>query len=324
MQSSSPQPDLAAFSSALLEIYRLAREESLERFHQTALECLRPLLPFDKAWWGRAAQAADGPHEHSSFLFGLPDGYLEDWKSIRQYDVTVTRVHACPGQAVIVDMQADDAPPQLQWLGQQHAIGELLCVIHIDPVTLLSDHLALYRQPGDPRFSLADCQLLSALMPHLASTVAINQIRTLQAVRQTLGDPRLAMAVCDQHGTLHCAEPGFVDLLLTEWPRWTGPQLPTGLSPQGHDGRRLSIEARRISDLTLLTARYRCAMEQLSSRESDVARLFGEGLTYKDIARKLGLSPHTVRHHLRSIYAKLGIKGKAGIAHLLHQQAPFG
>ncbi|BBF85031.1 QbdB protein [Aquitalea magnusonii] len=75
-------------------------------------------------------------------------------------------------------------------------------------------------------------------MPHLASSVAINQIRTLQALRETLGGPRLAMAVCDQHGTLHCAEPGFVDLLLTEWPQWTGPGLPAGLSPQGHDDAR--------------------------------------------------------------------------------------
>ncbi|WP_287880923.1 helix-turn-helix transcriptional regulator [Aquitalea sp.] len=43
-------------------------------------------------------------------------------------------------------------------------------------------------------------------------------------------------------------------------------------------------------------------MEQLSSRETDVARLFGEYQTYKDIARKLGLSPHTVRHHIRDLH----------------------
>jgi hypothetical protein len=95
-QPSDRQPDLAMFSAILLEIYRLAREESLERFHHTVLECLRPQLAFDKAWWGRAAQAADGPHEHSSFLFGLPDHYIDDWKSIRQHDVTVARVHARP------------------------------------------------------------------------------------------------------------------------------------------------------------------------------------------------------------------------------------
>lgn len=314
---------LASFSAVLLEIYRLAREESLARFHQTVLECLRPLLPFDKAWWGRAAQADDGPHEHSSFLFGLPDSYIDDWKSIRHEDVTVERVHAHPGMAVVVDMGTADSPAGLRWLGERHGIGELLCVIHTDPVTQLSDHLALYRAQGAVPFGAAECELLSCLMPHLASAVSVNQIRTLQALRETLVEQRLALAVCDQLGLLQCAEPGFVDLLLTEWPHWAGPQLPPKVRPQGYDGGRLSIEARRVNDLYLLTARYRCPMEQLSARESDVARLFGEGKTYKEIARLLGMSPHTVRHHIRSIYAKLGISGKAGIAHLLHQLPPF-
>ncbi|EEG08588.1 helix-turn-helix transcriptional regulator [Pseudogulbenkiania ferrooxidans] len=314
---------LASFSTVLLELYRLAREESLERFHQTALECLRPLLPFEMAWWGRAAQAEDGPHEHSSFLFGLPDGYIDDWKAIRHEDVTVGRVHAQPGVAVVVDMQAAELPAGLRWLGERYDIGELLCVIHTDPITQLSDHLALYRTPGAEAFGDAERELLSCLMPHLTAAASLNQIRTMQALRETLYEQRLALAVCDQVGMLQSAEPGFVDLLLTEWPDWAGPQLPAKVKPQGYDGGRLSIEARPVNDLYLLTARYRCAMEQLSARESDVARLFGEGRTYKEIARLLDMSPHTVRHHIRSIYAKLGISGKAGIAHLLHQLPPF-
>ena len=36
------------------------------------------------------------------------------------------------------------------------------------------------------------------------------------------------------------------------------------------------------------------------------------------LARDLGLAPNTVRHHIRSIYSKLGVNGKAGIAQLLH------
>ncbi|WP_287880921.1 hypothetical protein [Aquitalea sp.] len=36
-----------------------------------------------------------------------------------------------------------------------------------------------------------------------SSHQTINQIRTLQALHETLGGPRLAMVVCNQHGTLH-------------------------------------------------------------------------------------------------------------------------
>ena len=56
----------------------------------------------------------------------------------------------------------------------------------------------------------------------------------------------------------------------------------------------------------------------LSARETDVAERFGGGRTYKEIARELGLAPNTVRHHIRSIYEKLGVSGKAGIAQLLN------
>jgi len=81
----------------------------------------------------------------------------------------------------------------------------------------------------------------------------------------------------------------------------------------------LTLDARPVGDLYLLTARPRCAIEQLSARETDVARLFGDGRTYKEIAQVLGMSPNTVRHHIRSIYTKLGVNSKAEIAHLLHQ-----
>lgn len=314
---------LARFSAILLEIYRLAREETIERFHETVLECIKGALPFEKAWWGRAAQSEDGPVEHSSYLYGLPAEYLEDWQAIRHQDITVQRVHAEPGRSAVVDMQAATSPEGLRCLAQRHGIQELLCVIHTDPTTQLSDHLALYRPSGAPAFAPEESQLLECLMPHLAAAVAMNQIRTLIALRESLSEQRLALAVCNREGMLYSAEPGFVEILLTEWPHWVGPQLPVGLKPEGYEGKRLHIEARQVTDLYLLTARSRCAMEQLSTRETAVAKLFGEGKTYKEIARLLGVSPHTVRHHLRTIYSKLGVHGKAGIAHLLHQLPPF-
>ncbi|WP_410970040.1 hypothetical protein, partial [Salmonella sp. SAL4458] len=83
-------------------------------------------------------------------LFNLEEHYVEDWKSISHDDITVGLVHARPGTAVAVDMQATAG---LRWLGARHDIGELLCVIHVDPITRLSDHVALYRTPGGPPFA---------------------------------------------------------------------------------------------------------------------------------------------------------------------------
>lgn len=310
---------LEAFSAMALELQRLSQHKDIEHFHSHALDCIRQLLPFDSAWWGRAALIEGLPEEHSSCLYNLAPSYLPDWQSIRHIDVTVGRVHASPGQAVIVDMRDPANGAGLNWLGQTYGIGELLCVVSIDPRTHLSDHLAVYRAPDAQRFTQQDCLLLNNVMLHLAAAVSANQIRTLVAMRETLTTPRnLALAVCDQRGTLHCAERGFVDLLLNEWPDWTGPCLPVAMDAGGYEGRHVHIEASAVADLFLLAARNRPVLTQLSPRENDVAQGFGEGKTYKEVARDLGMSPNTVRHHIRAIYNKLGVKDKARIAHLLH------
>ena len=310
---------LGAFSTMTLELQRLAQNNDIEHFHQPALASISQVLPFTSAWWGRAALIDGMPEEHSSYLYNLAPSYLPDWQSIRHTDVTIHRVHERPGQTVIVDMRDPANGAGLNWLGETYGIGELLCVVYIDPQTHLSDHLALYRVPGAPRFTEQDCRILDNIMLHLVAAVSANHIRTLVAKREMLTPSRnLALAVCDQRGTLHCAERGFVDLLLNEWPDWTGPLLPVPMDARGYDGKRLQVEASAVGDLYLLAARGRNAFDQLSPRENAVALGFGEGKTYKEIARDLGMSPNTVRHHIRAIYSKLGVNDKTHIAHLLH------
>jgi predicted ATPase/DNA-binding CsgD family transcriptional regulator len=50
---------------------------------------------------------------------------------------------------------------------------------------------------------------------------------------------------------------------------------------------------------------------RLTKRELDVVALLATGATNNEIARELGLSPKTVMHHSVSIYAKLGVRGRA-------------
>ena len=52
----------------------------------------------------------------------------------------------------------------------------------------------------------------------------------------------------------------------------------------------------------------------LSEREAQVLQLAARGLTLKEIARDLGLSVHTARHHLEHVYEKIGVSTRAGAA----------
>jgi two-component system, NarL family, nitrate/nitrite response regulator NarL len=49
----------------------------------------------------------------------------------------------------------------------------------------------------------------------------------------------------------------------------------------------------------------------LTPRELEVLALVGEGLSNKAIARRLGISAHTVKYHLEAIFAKLGVRSRA-------------
>ena len=50
----------------------------------------------------------------------------------------------------------------------------------------------------------------------------------------------------------------------------------------------------------------------LSHRETEIVKEIENGLTYKDIATRLGISPHTVHTHIKNIYEKLHAKDRQG------------
>ena len=51
-------------------------------------------------------------------------------------------------------------------------------------------------------------------------------------------------------------------------------------------------------------------VEQLTAREMEVIQLMAQGLANKQIALSLSISEHTVKFHLSSLYAKLGISSR--------------
>jgi DNA-binding CsgD family transcriptional regulator/tetratricopeptide (TPR) repeat protein len=79
----------------------------------------------------------------------------------------------------------------------------------------------------------------------------------------------------------------------------------------GHLGVRRRIVA---------TRGHGSGVASLTDAEAQVARHVSDGITNREIANRLFLSPHTVNSHLRHIFAKLAINSRAELARMVAEQ----
>jgi len=84
-----------------------------------------------------------------------------------------------------------------------------------------------------------------------------------------------------------------------------------------HSREILHRISRRTDDIGVAARRIvnrRTTGTTLSERELEVVDLTRHGLTNKDIAERLSLSPHTIARHLSNARAKLGAANRAEAA----------
>jgi DNA-binding CsgD family transcriptional regulator len=98
----------------------------------------------------------------------------------------------------------------------------------------------------------------------------------------------------DARVQLRAASDGFHSLSATPW--W----------------ERAQAELRATGETT--HKRDPHALSELTPQELQVARLVGDGLSNKDAAAQLFLSPRTIDAHLRSVFAKLGVTSRTQLA----------
>jgi DNA-binding NarL/FixJ family response regulator len=89
--------------------------------------------------------------------------------------------------------------------------------------------------------------------------------------------------------------------------------LPRWLMAQAFRGWLSAARAARVAAESAAAGSARC----LTGRERVIARLAAEGLTNKEIARQLQVSPDTVKKHLEAVFGKLGVRRRGQVAALL-------
>jgi DNA-binding NarL/FixJ family response regulator len=85
-----------------------------------------------------------------------------------------------------------------------------------------------------------------------------------------------------------------------------------GDSPMDPKAARVLLESRRVSRQA----------QDLSAREEEVLRLVAGGLANKQIARRLEISERTVKAHLTSVFARIGVSDRTQAALWASQHLP--
>jgi len=298
---------------------------------QAAMERLAGLIPFDTALW--ASGRTQGLSVHNAYLHKLPAAMMENWEQYKHQDRLLAHIMANPGVTCdVYDFYSRHERPSLEIYTRhsaQYGIESAISTALPNPETGLVEVMSLYRKPGQPEFSPRQRALKQFVFPLMVDVWHQNQIAHLKSLSG--GEPSLAAAVCDRQGLLRHADKEFIALVSAEWPGWQAPLLPKPLvrwlSAPGrpaYKGKRAALSAAAQEDLILLQAQPGGAATALTPREEQVARHYADGMTYKEIAEQLSVSPSTARRHLESIYKKLGVSNKIGLAQALSDSGPPG
>lgn len=322
-------------SALLLELYRGAQVMPLAEFPNFALALVRGVLPSDSGRLLLLEKDADGVAVQGAHLYNEPVETVPEWAGINRLDPMVPSVIAQLGLALSFHAPTHYAGRErVEMLdyARRHGHQNARVVGHApkgngarremgkDVGEL--EAISLFRANPNAHFGAGQSSLLTRLAPHLLEALAINRALALRAHGQDSG--RGGVAIVREDGLLLYCDGAMWTQLQDEWPDWRGPRLPSPLwlalvksgSP-GHVGGLVRFAASRIGSLLFLSVERVCPLDRLTAREIAVARMYGAGKSYKEIAQQTKLSPATVRNYLARVYAKLKISGKAELAVLL-------
>lgn len=182
--------------------------------------------------------------------------------------------------------------------------------------------LVVGRRSPQPPFNDGDKALLRLLMPHLQATLVRNVESHITSALVSRITGTMGLAIVDQ-GTCILKEEAFSQIVGAVWPKSAGTRIPrliaeairVGKTVMSCDDFALHLVYGR--DHVLLIATPPTTLHTLTHKELSIAADFARGNSYREVARRHGLPPETVRSRLRSVYAKLSISEKTELVRRL-------
>ena len=302
-------------------LYRSTQHIDLAQFRYWTLKELQTLIDFDAAIWSTGHLSTRTFHTHTTLNLPskFPDVLIQSLPINPISKLLFTHV----GEPVdMTDVWDDDiffTSELYVHVFEPHKISRILSSVHIDKRSGIFTLLTIYRTDRKHKFSSNDKVLYQRALYHLLSaasqacTLSLNSIEKVKLSHT---------AICDKHGIYHETEATFLDLIEDNFPHYSGQSLPF---PIPEDNTKLIksgllISSKQLGDLYRITVRPTTQLDELTKRELQVVDGVTQGMSFKQIAKSLTLSPSTISNHLYRIYQKLNISNRSELADMIRQQ----
>ncbi|MFT5704641.1 MAG: DNA-binding CsgD family transcriptional regulator [Shewanella sp.] len=301
------------------DLYCRASDWEPLAFRTWALEQFANLCAADAALWGTGSYQT---YEfHCCEVYGLDSQYGEKLRNSLIYNPMAKMVMKNLNTSVLMsDILEDDefySSDLYQILFKPYGISRIISTAYKEKSSELYSLISLYRTDQAKDFTKEEQQLINRLIQHLVSAGDHNY--KLSLPQHSDGE---AFAICDQHGYYWHISLGFQQFLngLESDAEYSFDSSYFPFKIEGpteikcHDVMFNIVAA---ESLFKIEARLIGPLDKLTLRELEIASWLGKGMTFKQVAKALGLSPSTVSNHLYRMYPKLGISSRSELVALL-------
>ena len=302
-------------------LYLSTHDIELAKFRYWAINELQTLVDFDAAIWSTGHLSTRTFHTHTTL--GLPKNFADQLITNLPINPISKLLFSHVGEPVdMSDALNDEAffnSEIYMAVFKPQKITRILSSVHIEPRSGIYTLLSLYRKNPEHCFLDHEKSLFKTALFHLLSAASQACLISLKANNKEHINPT---AICDKHGIYHETETVFLDLMEEYFPHFSAQSLPFKIAAENTQLilNKLHIHSEKLGDLYRITARPMSPLDELTQRELEVVTGVSQGMSFKQIAKKLTLSPSTVSNHLYRIYQKLHITNRTELADLVCKQ----
>lgn len=309
--------DVESFSAFVFELYERSHHQDSVTLLRWSIDTLADIVGCDSNWSGWADLSRNEVEVCGSVSRNLPDDFYHFWSGIKHEDLLARDVMKTGCEVATYNRQGSRHTEGMVALSDRYSIDKLAVIVVDRKSCPISLFLSSYRSGRDAKaLSAGELQYLRAAMDHVRFAIERNALHGRGG----------AHLLVNEAGRVLAASPEALRTLKEFWPGWTGERLPdmpprrAGQAAAPSSIRFEKREAAQFSGPPLYYLRLRGSdpRSHLTTREQQIVDHIANGLTHKEIARTLGISPATVRNHTQAVLTKLGARNKAALIKLVH------